>query len=208
MSLDPKNYVAGKQKMIDLPDFSDQDLATARHRTFEFGRSNGTDSKPWAMKTDGGQGLGMDPRRVSAAPVKNGDNEIWHIINGGETGPGEMLLTAQKIEDSNVIVEDISEMVDAVQEVFAGLESAGKDRRSDITEPSSGLTSKTFVVSPNRRGRLRFRAVCPIDSQRILSSDVGVRCFFRGRGSQDGLPIYCLGIKLDPKLEVSISCAN
>ncbi len=87
-SLDPADYVPvladgqpGK-KMIPLPGFTQEELATARHRTFEFGRSNGTDSAPWTIKTDGGKAFGMDPRRLSAAPAE-GAVEIWHIKNGG-----------------------------------------------------------------------------------------------------------------------------
>ena len=81
-SMDPADYEEGKKKMIPLPRFTDSELANARHRTFEFGRSSGTDSQPWTIKTDGGQGLGMDPHRLSAAP-DNGDVEIWHISTGG-----------------------------------------------------------------------------------------------------------------------------
>jgi FtsP/CotA-like multicopper oxidase with cupredoxin domain len=83
LSMDPADFVAGKQTMIELPPFSDEELANAKHRTFEFGRSSGTDGKPWTIKTDGGSGLGMEPRRLSAAPTVNGDAEIWHIENGG-----------------------------------------------------------------------------------------------------------------------------
>ncbi len=66
----------------------------ARHRTFIFGRSDGTDSTPWTIKTDGGLGFNMDPRRLSAAPqLANGPTdagykgigtlEVWKIQNGG-----------------------------------------------------------------------------------------------------------------------------
>ena len=89
-SMDPADYVAGKQQMIPLPRPTADELANALHRTFEFGRSSGTDSQPWTVKTDGGQGLGMDPRRISAAPnigdltdEGQGHLEIWHIENGG-----------------------------------------------------------------------------------------------------------------------------
>jgi FtsP/CotA-like multicopper oxidase with cupredoxin domain len=69
-------------------------LAQARHRTFIFGRSDGTDFKPWTIKTDGGEGFGMDPRRISAAPQLatgptpagfkgEGTLEVWKIQNGG-----------------------------------------------------------------------------------------------------------------------------
>jgi hypothetical protein len=68
--------------MVPVPTFTPEELAHARHRTFEFGRSGGSDDKPWTIKTDGGDGLGADPSRVSAAPVE-GTAEIWHIVNGG-----------------------------------------------------------------------------------------------------------------------------
>jgi len=81
-SMDPADYVAGKKKMIPRPSFTQEELENAVHRTFDFGRSGGTDSKPWTIKTDGGAGLNMDPRRLSAAPDR-GSVEIWHIENGG-----------------------------------------------------------------------------------------------------------------------------
>ena len=98
-SMNPANYVAGQQKMIplsiDRDDPADQALlAQARHRTFDFGRSSGTDESPWTIKTDGGAGLVADPRRLSAAPQLatgptepgfsgDGTLEIWEINNGG-----------------------------------------------------------------------------------------------------------------------------
>ena len=69
-------------------------LNVARHREFIFGRSDGTDEAPWTIKTDGGFGYNMDPRRLSAAPqLANGPTdagfsgdgtlEVWKIKNGG-----------------------------------------------------------------------------------------------------------------------------
>ncbi|MBH3428427.1 multicopper oxidase domain-containing protein [Pseudomonas alkylphenolica] len=69
-------------------------LAQARHRTFIFGRSDGTDQVPWTIKTDGNLGYSMDPRRLSAAtklatgPTDAGASnfgtlEVWKIQNGG-----------------------------------------------------------------------------------------------------------------------------
>jgi len=81
-SMNPADYVEGKKKMIPLPGFSAEELANARHRTFEFGRDDGTDSAPWTIKTDGGFGYDMDPARLSAAPDE-GSVEIWHLENGG-----------------------------------------------------------------------------------------------------------------------------
>jgi FtsP/CotA-like multicopper oxidase with cupredoxin domain len=105
LSMDPNEFVPGKKKMIpltiDRDDPADQaKLAKARHRTFEFVRSAGTDEAPWTIKTDGGSGsFPMDPRRISAAPqLANGATEagfsgegtleIWSILgNGGWSHP-------------------------------------------------------------------------------------------------------------------------
>ncbi|MGH8383411.1 Ig-like domain-containing protein [Pseudomonas sp.] len=106
LSLDPTAYepakpgkVAGKQMVpltINRDNADDQaKLKLARHRSFEFGRSEGTDLEPWTIKTDGGIGYGMDPRRISAAPqLANGPTdagfsgdgtlEVWKIKNGGD----------------------------------------------------------------------------------------------------------------------------
>ena len=103
-SMNPAEFEPGKKKMIplsiDRDDPMDQaKLANARHRTFEFARSSGTDEKPWTIKTDGGSGFGMDPRRISAAPRLatgpteagfggEGTLEIWSIEgNGGWSHP-------------------------------------------------------------------------------------------------------------------------
>ena len=103
VSMDPNNYEPGGQKMIPLPiKRNDPQLANAIRREFIFGRSGGSDEAPWTIKTDGGAGLNMDPRRLSAAPQlatgptaggfdgtgANGDDalgtmEIWHLVNGG-----------------------------------------------------------------------------------------------------------------------------
>jgi manganese oxidase len=89
-SMNPADYVAGRNVMIPVPRPDASELAAATHRTFEFGRSGGSDSQPWTVKTDGGHGLTMDPRRISAGPDLGalssqglGHIEIWHIKNGG-----------------------------------------------------------------------------------------------------------------------------
>jgi FtsP/CotA-like multicopper oxidase with cupredoxin domain len=84
-SMNPADYVEGKKVMVPLPPVPQPGTAAynnAVHRTFEFGRSGGSDGNPWTIKTDGGAGLGADLSLVSAAP-KIGSVEIWHIINGG-----------------------------------------------------------------------------------------------------------------------------
>ncbi|RON20976.1 copper oxidase [Pseudomonas brassicacearum] len=69
-------------------------LAQARHRTFTFGRSDGTDEAPWTVKTDGGFGFHMDPRRLNTSThLANGPTdagaagfgtlEVWNIKAGG-----------------------------------------------------------------------------------------------------------------------------
>ncbi|MFJ7111141.1 multicopper oxidase domain-containing protein [Pseudomonas sp. NPDC098740] len=73
-------------------------LAKARHRTFTFGRSDGTDEAPWTVKTDGGFGFRMDPRRLNvstklasgptdAGVTGFGTLEVW-LIKGNDTGWG------------------------------------------------------------------------------------------------------------------------
>jgi FtsP/CotA-like multicopper oxidase with cupredoxin domain len=66
--------------MIPNPDLSQ--IPVARERTFEFGRSGGTDAAPWTVKTDGGQGLPADYTVLAAAPRPN-TREVWHLVNGG-----------------------------------------------------------------------------------------------------------------------------
>jgi len=66
--------------LIPNPDLSR--TAVLRERTFEFGRSGGTDSAPWTVKTDGGQGLAADYGKIAAAP-KMGTREVWTLKNGG-----------------------------------------------------------------------------------------------------------------------------
>jgi FtsP/CotA-like multicopper oxidase with cupredoxin domain len=86
--MDPAEYTeeAG-MKMIPMPGFTPEELDNAIHRTFVFGRSSGTDGAPWTIKTDGGAGYNMDPRRLSAAPNHGPDGtgnvEIWHLKSGG-----------------------------------------------------------------------------------------------------------------------------
>jgi manganese oxidase len=90
-SMNPADYVegnSGNRQMIPPNRPTTQELQAAVHRTFEFGRSNGTDVKPWTIKTDGGLGFNMDPHRLSAAPTLPdapdglGKVEIWHIKGG------------------------------------------------------------------------------------------------------------------------------
>jgi len=83
LSMNPADYVEGKKQMIPLNKPSTAELQNAVQRTFDFGKSNGTDLVPWTIKTDGGSGLAADTHRVSAAPTI-GKTEIWHIKLGGK----------------------------------------------------------------------------------------------------------------------------
>jgi FtsP/CotA-like multicopper oxidase with cupredoxin domain len=81
LSMNPALYEVGGRTMIPRPTFTAAELATARTRTFQFSKQNGTDAHPWTIATDGGQGFDMDPHRVSAAPTK-GTVEIWTLKGG------------------------------------------------------------------------------------------------------------------------------
>ncbi len=82
-SMNPAEYVAGKQQMIPLRRPNEEELANALHRTFEFEKQP-TDDAPWSMETDGGKGFGMDPRRLSSAPSKDSEGlEVWRLVNSG-----------------------------------------------------------------------------------------------------------------------------
>ena len=80
-SMDPAMYEEGGRTMIPMPQVTQQEIAGARRRTFEFGRSNNTDETPWTIRVDGDVGLGMDPHRVSAATTV-GRWEVWRLSSG------------------------------------------------------------------------------------------------------------------------------
>jgi FtsP/CotA-like multicopper oxidase with cupredoxin domain len=104
-SLDPTQYEpahAGKpmgKQMIPLwlDRTNPNDLATlskAIHRSFDFGRSSGTDATPWTIAADGGASYNADMRRISAAPrLADGPTdsgysgigtvEVWSLSSGG-----------------------------------------------------------------------------------------------------------------------------
>ncbi len=68
LSMNPADFRPGLQTMIPLAiDRNDPQLDDAIRRSFEFDNER-SDGSPWVIATDGGQGLGMDPRRISAAP--------------------------------------------------------------------------------------------------------------------------------------------
>jgi len=78
LSMKPLDYEEGKKSMIPLVPITAQELAAARHHTFEYGRSGTSDSAPWTVKTDGGQGLTVDMHR-SSTQEERGTLEIWHL---------------------------------------------------------------------------------------------------------------------------------
>ncbi len=86
LSMNPADYEVGKKMMIPLVQFTDAELAAAKHRTFVFGDKGGTASDnrptPWTISTDGGADLNADISLVSAAPeTMGGGVEIWHLVN-------------------------------------------------------------------------------------------------------------------------------
>jgi FtsP/CotA-like multicopper oxidase with cupredoxin domain len=64
--------------LIPLP----EQAPVVRERTFEFGRSRGTDEQPWTINVNGGNGRIANLLDVSAAPVP-GTAEVWHLVNKG-----------------------------------------------------------------------------------------------------------------------------
>ncbi|KAA0994712.1 copper oxidase [Pseudomonas sp. ANT_J12] len=106
LAMDPAAYEPAKpgkaEGMVMIPLKIHRDnaadkvlLSQARHRTFTFGRSDGTDEAPWTVKTDGGFGFHMDPRRLNTATqLKTGPTdagvsgfgtlEVWNIKAGGK----------------------------------------------------------------------------------------------------------------------------
>ncbi|HET8745245.1 MAG TPA: multicopper oxidase domain-containing protein [Ramlibacter sp.] len=105
LSMNPAEYepakpgkAAGKKMIplwLDRSSPADRaKLANARFRSFDFGRSSGTDLNPWTIKADGGVSYTANPMRVSAAPqMANGPTdggytgegtvEVWRIKSGG-----------------------------------------------------------------------------------------------------------------------------
>jgi FtsP/CotA-like multicopper oxidase with cupredoxin domain len=99
LSMNPADYEPGGKKMIPLVIDRDDPqqmakLKNARHRAFTFGRSSGTDSAPWTIKTDGGPAYTADTRRLSASPqlatgptmagyAGDGTAEVWRFETGG-----------------------------------------------------------------------------------------------------------------------------
>jgi FtsP/CotA-like multicopper oxidase with cupredoxin domain len=100
LAMNPADFEPGKKALIPLTIHRDDPLdqaklAKATHHTFLFARANPTDEVRWTIKTDGGGGFGMDPRRISAAPqLANGPTQagfsgegtlqVWSIL--GQNG--------------------------------------------------------------------------------------------------------------------------
>ncbi|MFM8355992.1 MAG: multicopper oxidase domain-containing protein, partial [Gammaproteobacteria bacterium] len=84
-SMNPEAYQPGGKQMIPLPPLPAPDSAAYRnavHRTYRFGRSGGSDDRPWTIKVDDQQVLTADVGIIGAAPDR-GSFEIWHLQNGG-----------------------------------------------------------------------------------------------------------------------------
>lgn len=90
-SMDPADYVEGRKSMVPLRRPSEEELASATHRTFEFEKDvspgePGEVQNPWGIGTDGGQSLKMDATRVSVASNSGPESpplEVWRLINSG-----------------------------------------------------------------------------------------------------------------------------
>jgi FtsP/CotA-like multicopper oxidase with cupredoxin domain len=82
LSMNPALYTEGGLKMVPLHRPSAEELATAKHHSFVFGRSGGTDVHPWTIKTNDGDGLDADYTLVSVAP-QLGELQVWKFKSGG-----------------------------------------------------------------------------------------------------------------------------
>jgi FtsP/CotA-like multicopper oxidase with cupredoxin domain len=105
-SMNPADYEPGKLKMVPLPAKpapGSPEYMAATHRTFEFGRSGGTDNKPWTIKVDDNQVLNGEADRIAAAPER-GALEVWHFRNG--TGGGWSHPVHTHFEEAQILSKD------------------------------------------------------------------------------------------------------
>lgn len=86
-SIDLADYEPGGLMLARQPTFTAAELANARRREFQFGRTQSTDGTPWVVRTLDGD-FNADARRITAAPNAS-DVEIWTIRNdtGGWSHP-------------------------------------------------------------------------------------------------------------------------
>ena len=88
LSMNPADYEPGKKQMVPLPALpapGSRAYLTANHRSFEFGRSGGTDKHPWTIKVDDQAIVTAELDQAAAVPDR-GDFEIWHFRNGAGGG--------------------------------------------------------------------------------------------------------------------------
>ena len=87
LSADLTAYEPGGMKLVEHNRPTAAEIANAHRRTFEFGRSGGTDKAPWTVENIEGA-FTADTRRVTSAPSV-GDLEVWTIKNnaGGWAHP-------------------------------------------------------------------------------------------------------------------------
>ncbi len=81
-SMNPAEYEENGKVMIPINRPTQAELATAVHRTFDYGHGGGVDNKPWNIKADGGAALVGEINQVASNP-KSGAVEIWHFKTGG-----------------------------------------------------------------------------------------------------------------------------
>jgi len=105
-SMNPADYEPGKLKMVPLPAKpapGSPEYMAATHRSFQFGRSGGTDNKPWTIKVDDNQVLNGEADRIAAAPER-GAFEVWHFRNG--TGGGWSHPVHTHFEEAQILSKD------------------------------------------------------------------------------------------------------
>ena len=81
LSMNPADYVQGRNKMQPLPMPTEAELRAAKRHVFEFGRG-GTDDKPWTVKTNGGAAMTAHIEDISVAPTV-GELQVWKFKSAG-----------------------------------------------------------------------------------------------------------------------------
>ena len=77
-SMNPSEYVPGKKKMIPLPVITEQQLANAHHRNFDFGKLVATDKQPVTITPVASTGphTGPAPNRVGSFEAEAGGESV------------------------------------------------------------------------------------------------------------------------------------
>ncbi|MBU6371666.1 MAG: multicopper oxidase domain-containing protein [Alphaproteobacteria bacterium] len=143
-SMNPADYVEGKKAMVlrnPMPQPGTPEYQNAVHRTFEFGRTGGSDGAPWTIKTDGGAGLNADISLVSAAPTI-GAVEIWHIKNGGN---GWAHPVHVHFEEGHILMRDGKAPPIWERGARKDVYRVGSDSAGSSTEVTMGIRIREFA---------------------------------------------------------------